>query len=80
MLMGVMMAVAMLLMLVAEVVARALGGSRYGRQSNGRDKKGGSEQGSQHWLSEFRETLFEREGAQRKLTSPCFMSADHIPL
>jgi len=50
MLMGVMVAVPMLLMLVAEVVTRALGGSRHGRDSEGRDKKGGGEQGSQHGL------------------------------
>jgi hypothetical protein len=44
MLVGVMVAVAVLLVMVAEVV----GGSRDGRESQGRDKKGCGEQGSQH--------------------------------
>jgi hypothetical protein len=43
-LVGVMVAVAMLLVMVAEVVS----GSRRSRESEGRDKKGGGEQGSQH--------------------------------
>ena len=68
MLVGVMVAVAMLLVMAAEVIVRALGGSRRGRESEGRDNKGGGEQGSQHELFpkfwfELSRTNFEREGA-----------------
>jgi hypothetical protein len=48
MLVGVMVAVAMHLVLVAEVVMRALGGSRRGYKSESRDEHSGGQKGFQH--------------------------------
>jgi hypothetical protein len=77
MLVGVVVAVAMLLVMMAEVVS----GNRRGRESEGRDKKGGGEQGSQHWFfPKFRFVLSRKGGRQRKLTSSRPKAADHIPL
>jgi hypothetical protein len=47
-LVGVMMTVAMLLVLVAELVMRAMGGSRRSRKSKGRDEHSGGHKGFQH--------------------------------
>ena len=45
MLVGVMVAVAMLLVMMAEVIVRALGGSRRGRESEGRAKRAAASRG-----------------------------------
>jgi len=77
MLVGVMVAVAMLLVMVAEVVS----GSRRGRKSERRDEKGGGAQGSQHgFFPKLWFKLPRKGGRQRKLTSSRFKAVDHIPL
>jgi hypothetical protein len=64
MLVGVMVAVAMHLVLVADVVMRALGGRRRGAKSESQHKKDGGEQGPRHGLFPS-EPMFERRASAK---------------
>jgi hypothetical protein len=65
MLVGVMVAVAMHLVLVAKVIMRAMGGSRRGRKGESRDEHSGGQKGFQHGHFLFSQRAFGRRHYRR---------------